>query len=351
MSDFEAFKPDLQSASDIFFSERAMISIPGKLGALAQVDHPITDRPPDDPTLLENKFFPADLVNRPYAEHTFLRKVGNLRSVIGKLNNAIDEHGLDAIDEHGSKKYPEITIIMPHVVMQDAATLPILIGQSALGEGRTAEDNYIIISRLIPYLDYRNPLKRVLKPWEKVEPISAFDKLVRPVGNVVQIFPETESTKPLYDTLESEIGRYNVRAIKEMERYQQSRANVAKQILKFVPPSASRTKKEKQSGDTNYAIEYVSERTVRMLYKDHKRGIPIWPIGINYSPMRIYLPGFRPQDIKLHSVTPIFPNGPNGNRDTLDKAVFEELFFSKLLESAVSVVRHPVYQKPRPIKS
>ena len=336
-------KPDLQTASDAFFTERARLSVPGKLGEWALADHQLVDRPDNDPTLLDNKFFSADMANRPYAEHVFLRKVGNLKNVLSKLNHTIDKHGL--------KDHSNITIVMPHVVMQDAATLPILIGQSSLGEGRTIEDNYIIISRLIPYINYLNPIKQLVNrvvPSVDATPANAFDKLVKPVGNVVQIFPETESTKPLFEKYALEIGRYNVRALREMREHQDSRACVAKQQIKFVPPNASRTKKEGDKNDKIYAMEYVSRSTVRMLYKDHKKGIPIWPIGINYSPAMIYLPGFPPQDIKLHSVKPIMPDDDYDVRRLMNEETFEQLLLSSLVQSAQKVVKHPVYQKPRP---
>ena len=357
----EIFVPDLQTASDIFFVERARHSVPGMIAEFALVDYPIINREPDDPTLLENKFFPADIDNQPYAEHAFLRKVGNLKEVVGTLNKATKEYGLE--------EYPEITAIMPHLVMQDAVTIPMLIGQSRLGEGRTVEDNYIIISRLIPYIQYLNPLRRVISPivssepisrlipyikylnplrlvvspFDPNEPINSFERHVRPMGNILQIFPETESTKPLFEVYASDIGRYNVRAIKEMEEHKKVQKIKGNQQIVFVPPSASRTKSVGHGRDKHYDIEYVSGNTVKRLYNDHKRGKPIWPIGINYNPNFIYMPGFPPQNIRLDCVKPIMPKD-----QPLHEEVFEKLLMSKILESAKSVTHSVVSQKPRP---
>ena len=331
----EIFVPDLQTASDIFFVERARHSVPGMIAEFALVDYPIINREPDDPTLLENKFFPADIDNQPYAEHAFLRKVGNLKEVVGTLNKATKEYGLE--------EYPEITAIMPHLVMQDAVTIPMLIGQSRLGEGRTVEDNYIIISRLIPYIQYLNPLRRVISPIVPSEPINSFERHVRPMGNILQIFPETESTKPLFEVYASDIGRYNVRAIKEMEEHKKVQKIKGNQQIVFVPPSASRTKSVGHGRDKHYDIEYVSGNTVKRLYNDHKRGKPIWPIGINYNPNFIYMPGFPPQNIRLDCVKPIMPKD-----QPLHEEVFEKLLMSKILESAKSVTHSVVSQKPRP---
>jgi hypothetical protein len=330
----------LQEASDTFFVHRAKLSLPGKLGEWALVDHPVVDRPSDDPTLLENKFFPADLENRPYAEHAFIRKVGNLREIIGTINGTVKRYDL--------AKYPALTIIMPHVVMQDAATLPILMGQSTLGEGRTIEDNYIIVSRLIPYIDYINPVRRGLGrlPFVRTtQPINAFNQLVRPVGNIAQIFPETESTQPLFNTHKKEIISHNTRSIGAMNNYLRSRASVAQQVQKYISPSASRTKKEGKRSRAKYAQEYVSESTMKMLHKDHRKGIPVWPIGINYWPVAIYTPGFPSQTIKLHSVEPIMPRD-----NPLSIEEFEKQVLSGLLKSALAVVDRPVFQKPRPDK-
>ena len=331
----EIFVPDLQTASDIFFVERARHSVPGMIAEFALVDYPIINREPDDPTLLENKFFPADIDNQPYAEHAFLRKVGNLKEVVGTLNKATKEYGLE--------EYPEITAIMPHLVMQDAVTIPMLIGQSRLGEGRTVEDNYIIISRLIPYIQYLNPLRRVISPIVSSEPINSFERHVRPMGNILQIFPETESTKPLFEVYASDIGRYNVRAIKEMEEHKKVQKIKGNQQIVFVPPSASRTKSVGHGRDKHYDIEYVSGNTVKRLYNDHKRGKPIWPIGINYNPNFIYMPGFPPQNIRLDCIKPIMPKD-----QPLHEEVFEKLLMSKILESAKSVTHSVVSQKPRP---
>lgn len=322
--------PELQRDADVLFLERARQAA-GFLGERAILSYNLTDRLDEDQTLLGNNFFRAKPEKTESVTKTFLDQISNLDQMATEIDECIKKYNLT--------DYEELTIIMPHAIMADILAMTVLVDLSVLGKDRTVRDNYLFLSRLIPYIVF-DP------PFYKGEPINFFQEVVLPLGNGGLVFPETKSTQPLREQHHDEMIKHDGATLGAIKNDQRSRKNERGQTINYIAPSGAKIKNlpnEHTGGITKILkMEPIPKRTMDLLFNHHyTKGKPILTIGMNFNAPRMYVPGLPKQKIKMHIEPPIMPKKVE-RKDMVARFEFERTVTNQLQRSAQEVTNKAV---------
>lgn len=318
----EGFEQDprdlLQADADIFFSERAKHILPTRLGRLVVGPRNISDRPYDDITLLGQYLIPSDTSQTDDALHKFSGMVSNVRQTSEEFDLIIEQHKLN------DPKYSNLLIVAPHTSMPDILGLAYLSHFTTLGKDRTANDNYMYLSRLLGYAEQ----KKFRKP-----NVQLVNDRILPITNVVQVFPETKSTEKLVEKHSNAVGKANLRAKLAMMKHQKEQGDSEKQGLIFIAPTGSQMKRFKKGKKT----EPISESTMKLMYDSYESNTPVLVMGFELNIALALSKFMGKQAIRFAAENTIMPE------ENLSREEFEVILKSRLLSVARQVSKKHIY--------
>lgn len=323
VGDFEG----LQRASDRLFTDRAKLA-GGMIGQLFITDYPTTNRPEDDPTLIENVFTPA--IDDPGFVDRLLGGIKNSDEVLEQFWGAYEENGL--------ARFPQIAVITPHPQPYDLLGVAALSLRGELGSKRSASNNYIPLSMLIPYIVYQLPvIDKSRQPREVYKHIAT-------LGNLSLLYPQSESVDALREKYKKEMSAINRSSnqAREADRRPKLEAmangeaptGIENQIWDIFAPSASKSKVMLDSqGVYHRLLEPVSRANMRLLSSLHRSGVPIMVLGLDFSIGRSML-SLGKQVMSLGGPYVILPTQ---DREKLNDEEFDKRIKDLLLTSAKQV--------------
>ena len=313
-------KMALQIDADKLFQGRVRKILPGRLGDLVLGNYDIDGRSPDDITMLSSYLVEADPSRTNQARERFRGMISNLDEVVEKIDETVD-----VCDLANNERYPRVLIVSPHDTMVDILELAHITYETKLGKDKSADDSYMYLSRLLGYAAYKS-----LHGGERV---SVVERHITPVCNAVQVFPETESLKPLRDVHGDAIDNANRRANIVMGRHQKAKLKENRQQLIYMAPTGSQMKKFK-NGKRN---EPISEGTMNLLHGYHESGVPIVIAGMNMNIPRAVLPFTGRQKARIALEQTILPF------EEMTREEFESAIRPRLLSVARRVSKKQIY--------
>lgn len=306
-----------QHAADALLTSRAQLII-GPLGKLCIAPHPTANRDEDDITLVNRYFLPADESLTDRALKSFTKGVANVDEVVTEFDTSVAEHGL--------QDYEKLMIIAPHSTMFDILGINhVAMLSERLAKNRTARDNYMYLSRLLGYADYR--LLPIIGRRHSI-----VNEHIRALANVVQVYPDTKTLASLRAAYPGEISSANRRANLALIRHQKENSDGFQKIT-FLAPSGSQMKKYRDGK----RMEPISSDSYGIIEKALADGVPVMVAGFQMNVAKAYLPFYGPQQAHLVVDRVIMPGSVR------DRGSLETFILQSLRSTARDVTGIPIY--------
>ena len=322
-------KIPLQEAVDSFAQARALKASNHFLGKHVIVPRDISSRHPGDqvdPTLIENRHFEADV----------RLTLSALKRHVDKIPNFFEfTDALDAVDrEFGLKHHENLLIVMAHLNMADPLAMAAGTLVSSLGEGRSATDNTIFVSEIIPHIEHK-------MPFSKEKPTGMLETAVLPLANARKTFPETESLAPLWSEYATEMTEINKTTMRPVIESIVRGSGVDRQQIYIMAPTGAKAQSQMHEvikGSelrtyTEIIMQPIAETTMKVLELFSRNGTPILVVALDFNPIRTYLDKAPAQKMKFHISDPIMPTGSPSKNDRKNPELVYQIK-NKLLESA-----------------